>query len=84
MLHRVQSAVLLLVLRHGHGRDLESPDNTSVRPTLGDLRTERTLWVKKKEIAYLTKLRNKDILQPKPDTLECYKLKDDEETKTYA
>ena len=34
----VQSAVLLLVLRHGHGRDLESPDNTSVRPTLGDLR----------------------------------------------
>ena len=37
-----------------------------------------------KEIAYLTKLRNKDILQPKPDTLECYKLKDDEETKTYS
>ena len=33
--------------------------------------------------AYLTKLNNKDILQPKPTTLEYYKIKYDEETKTY-
>ena len=34
--------------------------------------------------AYLTKLNNKDILQPKPTTLEYYKIKYDEETKTYS
>ena len=34
--------------------------------------------------AYLTNLNNKDILQPKPTTLEYYKIKYDEETKTYS
>ena len=34
--------------------------------------------------AYLTKLNNKDILQPKPSTLESYNIKYNEETKTYA
>ena len=37
-----------------------------------------------KKNAYLTKLNNKDILQPKPTTLEYYKIKYDEETKTYS
>ena len=37
-----------------------------------------------KKNAYLTKLNNKDILQPKPATLEDYTIKYDEETKTYS
>ena len=37
-----------------------------------------------KKNVYLTKLNNKDILQPKPTTLEYYKIKYDEETKTYS
>ena len=37
-----------------------------------------------KKNAYLTKLNNKDILQPKPTTLEYYKIKYDEETNTYS
>ena len=37
-----------------------------------------------KKNAYLTKLTNKEILQPKATTLEYYKIKYDEETKTYS
>ena len=48
--------------------------------------TERQLMqrMKTSKNAYLTKLNNKDILQPKPTTLEYYKIKYDEETKTYS
>ena len=45
--HRVQSAVLLLVSRHGHSAEAESFQTTRLSGlTLGDL-WERTLWVKK-------------------------------------
>ena len=37
-----------------------------------------------KKNAYLTKLKNKEILQPKPTTLDYYNIKYDEETKTYS
>ena len=37
-----------------------------------------------KKNPHLTKLNNRDILQPKPTTLEYYRLKYDEETKTYS
>ena len=66
MLHRVQSAVLLLVLRHGHGRDLESPDNTSVWPTLGDLRVKDA--VGEKSLANLTSSSSETIA---PHGVDC-------------
>ena len=37
-----------------------------------------------KKNAYLTKLNNKDILYPKSTTLDYYKIKYNEETKTYS
>ena len=37
-----------------------------------------------KRNTYLTKLNNKDILQPKPTTPDYYKIKHSEDTKTYA
>ena len=47
-------------------------------------RTPDDATYENKKNAYLTKLNNKDILQPKPTTLEYYKIKYDEETKTYS
>ena len=37
-----------------------------------------------KRNACLTKLKNEDILQPIPTTLDYYKIKYDAETKTYS
>ena len=47
-------------------------------------RTPADATYENKKNAYLTKLNNKEIVQPKPTTLEYYKIKYDEETKTYA
>ena len=54
------------------------------RPTRNVNRTPVDATYEKKKSAYLTRLNNKDILQPKPTTLEYYKIKYDEETKTYS
>ena len=54
------------------------------RSTRSFNRTPVDATYENKKNAYLTKLNNKDILQPKPTTLEYYKIKYDEETKTYS
>ena len=54
------------------------------RSTRNFNRTPVDATYENKKNAYLTKLINKDILQPKPTTLEYYKIKYDEETKTYS
>ena len=47
-------------------------------------RTPADATYENKKNAYLTKLDNNEILQPKPTTLEYYKIKYDEETKIYS
>ena len=54
------------------------------RSTRNFNRTPVDATYENKKNAYLTKLNNKDILQPKPTTLDYYKIKYDEETKTYS
>ena len=54
------------------------------RSTRSFNRTPVDATYENKKNAYLTELNNKDILQPKPTTLEYYKIKYDEETKTYS
>ena len=54
------------------------------RPTRNFNRTPVDATYENKKNAHLTKLYNKEILQPKATTLEYYKIKYDEETKTYS
>ena len=54
------------------------------RSTRNFNRTPVVATYENKRNAYLTKLNNKEMLQPKPTTLEYYKIKYDEETKTYS
>ena len=54
------------------------------RATRNFNRTPVDATYENKKNAYLTKLNNKNILQPKPSTLEYYNIKYNEETKTYA
>ena len=54
------------------------------RSTRNVNRTPVDATYENKKNAYLFKLRNGDILNPKPTTLEYYKIKYDEETKTYS
>ena len=54
------------------------------RSTRNFNRTPVDATYENKQNAYLTKLNNKDILQPKPSTLEYYNIKYNEDTKTYA
>ena len=56
----------------------------SERSTRNFNRTPVDATHENKKNAYLTKLNNKDILQPKPSTLEYYNIKYNEDTKTYA
>ena len=54
------------------------------RSTRNFNRTPVVATYENKRNAYLTKLNNKEMLQPKPTTLEYYKITYDEETKTYS
>ena len=54
------------------------------RSTRSFNRTPVDATYENKKNAYLTKLNNKDILQPKPTTLDYYNIKYNEETKTYS
>ena len=54
------------------------------RATRNFNRTPVDATYENKKNAYLTKQNNKDILQPKPSTLEYFNIKYNEETKTYA
>ena len=54
------------------------------RPTRNFNRTPVDATYENKKNTYLTKLNNKEILQPKQTTLDYYKIKYNEETKTYS
>ena len=54
------------------------------RSTRNFNRTPVDATYENKKNTYLTKLNNKEILQPKQTTLDYYNIKYNEETKTYS